>query len=190
MITWACCRARKSTPGAIISPLCSHFYRLLPVWRPVAESCDPTLPRVRGRINFCQHWAPSLILWGKITERCAGLLRVANEERRTATRRRPGCLLARRRRSTASLWLLFLRGTMCYQASFLLLLLHPPLAKHEVIAALWNCYACCFSGASGRVLSCAVLRERSPRAPQCEASPTNTATASFQQSIFIFHSLC
>lgn len=80
---------------------------------------------------------------------------MANEERRTATRRRPGRLLARRGRSTVSLWLLFLRGTMCYQASFLLPL-HPPLAKHEVMAVLRNCYACCFSGASGRVLSCAV----------------------------------
>lgn len=44
---------------------------------------------------------------------------------------------------------------MCYQASFLLPL-HPPLVKHEVMAVLRNCYACCFSGASGRVLSCAV----------------------------------
>lgn len=44
---------------------------------------------------------------------------------------------------------------MCYQASFLLPL-HPPLVKHEVMAVLRNCHACCFSGASGRVLSCAV----------------------------------
>lgn len=100
-----------------------------------------------------------------------------------ATRRRPGRLLARHRRSTALLWLLFLCGTVCYQASFLLPL-HPPLVKHEVIAVAVKLLRLLFHSTPPAqwsiwsVLSCAVLRERSPRAPQCEASPTNTATAS------------